>query len=214
MSEFVLFLRKVFYNENIKSLEDVREIFESELLKNTRLDKNEVEYIMDVKKLCKNIGKKKRNIKAIVDSDESSSSEYEPMVDIEGSGLSERPNKPHVTSTHPKSSLIGSASRSNKQKESEEKKKQKEQKSYLESCKKIGRLGPLITRIDNEGTFGAHKMRGKRQKFEDIGNKLDIEAKGSFTSIRANTCFCKGKWYYEVKLLTGGLFQIGWVSIF
>lgn len=33
-----------------------------------------------------------------------------------------------------------------------------------------------------------------------------------WSSIRANVPVKKGKWYYEVELVTGGLFQIGWVT--
>ena len=41
---------------------------------------------------------------------------------------------------------------------------------------------------------------------------LDIEAKSSFVSIRANTAVFRDCFYYEVTLLTDGLMQIGWCS--
>lgn len=40
-----------------------------------------------------------------------------------------------------------------------------------------------------------------------------MEALSQFASIRANTAVFSGKYYYEVKLLTGGLMQIGWCTL-
>ena len=42
---------------------------------------------------------------------------------------------------------------------------------------------------------------------------LDIEAKSSFVSIRANTAVFRDCFYYEVTLLSDGLMQIGWCSL-
>lgn len=42
---------------------------------------------------------------------------------------------------------------------------------------------------------------------------LDVEAKSSFVSVRANTGIFSDCFYYEVTLLTDGLMQIGWCSI-
>ena len=43
------------------------------------------------------------------------------------------------------------------------------------------------------------------------GNK--IEAKENFVSVRTNNCLIKGKWCYEVLLLSNGLFQIGFCQL-
>lgn len=51
------------------------------------------------------------------------------------------------------------------------------------------------------------------ESFDLKYSKLRIEARGSFSSIRANTCLVKGRWCYEVKLLTNRLFQIGWCQL-
>ena len=51
---------------------------------------------------------------------------------------------------------------------------------------------------------------GKVQTYYD-GNKL--EARDSFVSIRANNCLIKGKWCYEVLLLSNGLFQLGFCQL-
>ena len=51
---------------------------------------------------------------------------------------------------------------------------------------------------------------GKLSLFND-GNK--IEAKSNFVSVRANNCLIKGKWCYEVLLLSNGLFQIGFCQL-
>lgn len=37
-------------------------------------------------------------------------------------------------------------------------------------------------------------------------------AGSNFESLRANVKVKSGKWYYEVKLITNGLFQIGWCT--
>ena len=42
---------------------------------------------------------------------------------------------------------------------------------------------------------------------------LEIEAKSSFVSVRANTAVFAHVFYYEVTLLSDGLMQIGWSSI-
>lgn len=41
-----------------------------------------------------------------------------------------------------------------------------------------------------------------------------MNATNDFGSVRANTGVHRqeGRWYYEVELLTGGLFQIGWAA--
>ena len=51
---------------------------------------------------------------------------------------------------------------------------------------------------------------GKVQTYYD-GNK--IEARDSFVSIRANNCVMKGRWCYEVLLLSNGLFQLGFCQL-
>ena len=51
---------------------------------------------------------------------------------------------------------------------------------------------------------------GKVQTYYD-GNKL--EARDSFVSIRASNCLIKGKWCYEVLLLSNGLFQLGFCQL-
>ena len=45
-------------------------------------------------------------------------------------------------------------------------------------------------------------------------NKLKVEScSNNFVSTFANNCVIKGKWCYEVTLLTGGLFQIGFCQL-
>ena len=53
-------------------------------------------------------------------------------------------------------------------------------------------------------------LYGKVQTYYD-GNK--VEARDSFVSIRANNCLVKGKWCYEVLLLSNGLFQLGFCQM-
>lgn len=42
---------------------------------------------------------------------------------------------------------------------------------------------------------------------------LDIESMSQFSSIKANTAVFSGRYYYEVRLMTSGLFQIGWCTL-
>ena len=58
--------------------------------------------------------------------------------------------------------------------------------------------------IDQKTSFG------KILKYYD-GNK--IEARDSFVTVRANNCVMKGKWCYEVLLLSNGLFQFGFCQM-
>ena len=68
----------------------------------------------------------------------------------------------------------------------------------------IGKIGTSKTIIDLKTAYG------KVQTYYD-GNKL--EARDSFVSIRANNCLVKGKWCYEVLLLSNGLFQFGFCQL-
>ena len=65
-------------------------------------------------------------------------------------------------------------------------------------------MGTSCTKIDIKTNFG------KLTLFND-GNK--IESKDNFVSVRANNCLVKGKWCYEVLLLSNGLFQIGFCQL-
>lgn len=40
-----------------------------------------------------------------------------------------------------------------------------------------------------------------------------MEAISPFVSVRANTAVFKGKYYYEVKLMSSGIMQIGWCTL-
>jgi hypothetical protein len=42
---------------------------------------------------------------------------------------------------------------------------------------------------------------------------MKIESKGGFASIRTNNCIIKGKWIYEILLITNRLSQIGWSQL-
>ena len=70
--------------------------------------------------------------------------------------------------------------------------------------KTIGKLGTSYTKIDTSTSFG-------KLLFFNDGNK--IEGKSNFVSVRANNCLIKGKWCYEVLLLSNGLLQIGFCQL-
>jgi hypothetical protein len=69
--------------------------------------------------------------------------------------------------------------------------------SYMDKCKKIGRIGPRISCLDQRSSYG-------EIIFSDKEN-LDVEAISSFCSVRANTGVFSGRFYYEVQLKTNGL---------
>ena len=81
---------------------------------------------------------------------------------------------------------------------------------------KTGRIGPPKTELDLESAYGKVLRSGSdyyssSQSFDILGElTLDVEARSSFVSIRANTAIFKGRFYYEVTLLCDGLAQIGW----
>jgi hypothetical protein len=77
--------------------------------------------------------------------------------------------------------------------------------SYIDRCKKIGRLGPKEVKLDTKSANGDVIFAGR--------DGLDVEAVGNFASIRANTAVFSGRYYYEVQLKTDGLMQIGWSTI-
>ena len=60
---------------------------------------------------------------------------------------------------------------------------------------------------------GERESKVFREMNGDEPLALDVEAKSSFVSIRANTAVFSDTFYYEVTLLSDGLMQIGWCSI-
>lgn len=88
--------------------------------------------------------------------------------------------------------------------------------TYFDRCKTVGRLGPPKTELDRSSAYGdfvfGHERSEQRGSRSDCPLALDIEAKSSFVSIRANTAVFRDCFYYEVTLLSDGLMQIGWCS--
>lgn len=87
--------------------------------------------------------------------------------------------------------------------------KEEEQKekrmTMLDKCKATGRIGALISCLHFE------ESKGEIRQYDT--ERLEIEALSSQTSIRANTAVFKGRYYYEVRLMTPGSMQIGWCSL-
>jgi len=70
-----------------------------------------------------------------------------------------------------------------------------EEMNELEKCIEVGRVGPAKTGLDQDSSSG---------KVTD--NELLLEgASREFNSIRADTGFFKGVWYFEATLRTDGL---------
>lgn len=82
---------------------------------------------------------------------------------------------------------------------------EKEAPSYIDRCKKIGRIGGKESKLDKKSAYGDVIFSGREN--------LDVEAISSFASIRANTGVFSGRYYYEVQLKTSGLMQIGWSTL-
>ena len=82
--------------------------------------------------------------------------------------------------------------------------KEEKYESYIQRCKKVGRIGPKETQLDLKNSHGELIFAAK--------DGLDVEAISKFTSIRANAAVFSGRYYFEVLLLTNGLMQIGWCT--
>jgi len=63
----------------------------------------------------------------------------------------------------------------------------------------------LQSKLDFESSFGNFKIFGEEE--------CEVESLSHFASVRANTAVFAGKFYYEVRLLTSGLMQIGWCTL-
>lgn len=46
-----------------------------------------------------------------------------------------------------------------------------------------------------------------------IDVSLQVTSHSNFSTIRANTCVCQGKWIYEVMLGSKGVMQLGWSTL-
>jgi len=90
-------------------------------------------------------------------------------------------------------------------KANQEEVKKSEGLSYLDKCKKIGRIGPKQVRMNKKSAHG-------KIYFKTIEN-LDVEAISSFVSIRANVGVFSGRYYYETQIKTSELMQIGWCTL-
>jgi len=54
---------------------------------------------------------------------------------------------------------------------------------------------------------------GTVKVFDEATTCCEIEGVSSFCSIRSNTAVFKGRFYFEVRILTAGLMQIGWCTL-
>lgn len=69
---------------------------------------------------------------------------------------------------------------------------------------RIGRIGPDIVRFDVSSRLGL---------FSISPDRLTVNARSNFSTMRANTAVYQGKWLYEIQLGTKGLMQIGWSTV-
>ncbi|XP_076244772.1 E3 ubiquitin-protein ligase RNF123 [Calliopsis andreniformis] len=69
---------------------------------------------------------------------------------------------------------------------------------------RVGRIGPNLVRFDISLIQGLCMISPDR---------LSINSKSNFSTMRANTAVYKGKWMYELQLGSKGVMQVGWSTI-
>jgi hypothetical protein len=77
--------------------------------------------------------------------------------------------------------------------------------------KVVGKIGEKSTVMDKSSALGNAKQ-STGSFFLNL-DRLKLESKQGFLSIRTNNCVFKGKWAYEVELITNRLAQIGWCQL-
>ena len=87
---------------------------------------------------------------------------------------------------------------------------------YLEYCGKVSSITDLekmkeLGRIGTQPTILDQKSFNEKPRITFCSRK--IEAIQSFSGARTNTCVTKGKWCYEVEIITNGLLQLGWCQL-
>ena len=56
------------------------------------------------------------------------------------------------------------------------------------------------------------KLTNFSANFKHTYNSDRLQADSNFPTAKSKNCFFKGKWFYEVRIITNGLFQIGWAK--
>ncbi|XP_031829179.2 E3 ubiquitin-protein ligase RNF123 isoform X1 [Nomia melanderi] len=74
----------------------------------------------------------------------------------------------------------------------------------LREDKRIGRIGPNLVRFDTSNI---------QEDFIISPDKLTVNSKSNFSTLRANVTVYKGKWLYELQLGSQGVMQLGWSTI-
>ncbi|XP_043264332.1 E3 ubiquitin-protein ligase RNF123-like [Colletes gigas] len=69
---------------------------------------------------------------------------------------------------------------------------------------RIGRVGPSLVRFDKSTLEGLCIISPDR---------LSINSKSNFSTMRANVAVYKGKWIYELQLGSKGVMQVGWSTV-
>lgn len=69
---------------------------------------------------------------------------------------------------------------------------------------RVGRIGPTMVRFDLSSHQGLCIISPDR---------LSINSRSNFSTMRANTAVYKGKWMYELQLGSKGVMQVGWSTI-
>lgn len=67
-----------------------------------------------------------------------------------------------------------------------------------------GRLGPSRVSFDTLSNIGSVKITGY--------DRMTLLGQSGFSTIKANVALFKGKWMYELTLITKGVMQVGWAT--
>jgi hypothetical protein len=84
--------------------------------------------------------------------------------------------------------------------------------------KVVGKIGDTKTVLEENCINGEILFSYSKKKFNTKKNlrfldKYRIQSKQGFASIRTNNCVFKGKWVYEIQIITNNLQQIGWCQL-
>ncbi|XP_064632637.1 E3 ubiquitin-protein ligase RNF123-like isoform X2 [Lineus longissimus] len=77
-------------------------------------------------------------------------------------------------------------------------------KDVVSNSAQTGRIGPDVAVLDIGANVGTLFIEA---------DKLGVTSHSNFSTIRANTCVCQGKWIYEVMLGSKGVMQLGWSTL-
>lgn len=83
--------------------------------------------------------------------------------------------------------------------------------SDIDKMRIVGKIGTEPTILDTNSASGNYQFVFSTY-FYLIIDRMKICAKDNFPSVRGSNAVYKGKFFYEVQIISNGLMQLGWVS--